>query len=287
MTKFTKTLKVLNQSVSYLLMLFSLFLSNSLLSQTENDWTKYNLKGKVRSIKEVSYKIKEEFGSFYKDKEEWDNPFVNDLYVPMSIQMSMQKSNKYIIFNRKGFEVESVLEGKLMDLTYLYKYLYNDYGILSEKTTYDADGRFIRKYKYSFLKGSVLSSKILLGDDGHPLWMYKYEYDDDENLILKDSFFFIDGIGRVETIHLYEYDYRGNNTLIKEYNSARKLMTATFYEYDNKSNVIEKYITWADGEHHIKRHYTYNFDINGNWISCFVWIDEKPEYVIEREIQYF
>ena len=58
-------------------------------------------------------------------------------------------------------------------------------------------------------------------------------------------------------------------------------------KYDEKGNKIESNRYNSDGSLYIKWTYKYEFDKQGNWIKRIDFKDEIPEFILEREYEYY
>lgn len=58
-------------------------------------------------------------------------------------------------------------------------------------------------------------------------------------------------------------------------------------KYDEKGNKIESNEYNSDGSLYSKWTYKYEFDKQGNWIKRIDFKDEIPEFILEREYEYY
>ena len=71
------------------------------------------------------------------------------------------------------------------------------------------------------------------------------------------------------------------------YNSDGSLRSKDTYKYDEKGNKIEENMYNSDGSLRSKYTYKYEFDKQGNWIKKIEFKDGIPEYILERQYEYY
>ena len=67
------------------------------------------------------------------------------------------------------------------DLRYNYRDKYNEYGNVTENTSYNADGELISEWKYQFDEDGNRTVGMIFGEDGELDGRYNYQYDEDGN----------------------------------------------------------------------------------------------------------
>ena len=70
-------------------------------------------------------------------------------------------------------------------------------------------------------------------------------------------------------------------------NDILELIFKDKYKYDGNRNLIERKEYNEDGELKNKSSYKYEFDDKENWIQQIIFKDDKPAFIIEREIKYY
>ena len=93
--------------------------------------------------------------------------------------------------------------------------------------------------------------------------------------------------GSLDSKWTYKYDEKGNNIEENRYNSDGSLYSKWTYKYDEKGNNIESNRYKSDGSLDSKWTYKYEFDKQGNWIKRIDFKDEIPEFILEREYEYY
>lgn len=207
--------------------------------------------GKVKSIRETLYSLKEKFGELKKDG------------VP---------SNSYYWFDENTNLIKEQTSESTWDST-LFKYDnehklieedYYDEGIIQAKRVYEYSNENTKR-KESYIYKNILHISVSIFDRK----MNKIElneYEDD---------------GTPSTKHIYQYDSKSN--LIKEtYQFPNEKINQINYKYDGKNNKIEEKREGVIS-------FTYKFekiDKFGNWLKQTA-ISDDPFYVIERKIDYY
>lgn len=307
-TYFTKSLVVL-------LVLLAIPSCNS--DKKENDWDKNNLKGKVKSITEISYEAKDRFGKIEKvsrkrkyDIYDYQKKFNNEGYLIEKKEFNSDDRLKFII---KYDDIGNPIEGNehISDGSFLKRYIniYNDKGVVIEHNNYNSVGKIESKFTFKYDKRGNKIETNEYNSDGNIETKYIYKYDDKGNKVEKKKYN-LDGI--LEKKYIFKYDDKGN--LLEETFYSEDLEKITKYDYqyddignkiisknylyenfsykvvdiyDNKGNEIEA--IFYDEYEVITSHYTYEyeFDEQKNWIKKIEFKNQTPTYLLEREIVYF
>ena len=306
-------------------LLFTVLLIVTLSCSVENDLSKTELKGKVKSVKEISYSAIKKFGKLTKDVKKRENNKEYDTYKEYNIEgniileqkyyssgsMRDQNSFKYKGMLKLGFDTEFYNGDKILNFKSIFKYD-DKRNIIEESNYYDIDESPVKKttYKYDD-KGNQVEMAIYSEDgnlnlkdiskydnkgnkvefnsysgNGDLRFKSIYEYDDQGNEVEWISY---NEDGKLEFKYIYEYDDNGNQVKYMRYNENDKLNFIAIYKYDDNGNVVEKSLKInAIAEPFSIESYTYEYDNKNNWIKKTI---EKTEsfdfYIIEREIEYF
>ena len=139
-------------------------------SEKKNDLTEENLKGKVKSIKETTYKAIEKFGQIEKGDVLYD--VFNDPFIT-------------IIYNEKGDRIEENHYNSDGSLDYKVTYKYDENGNKIEGNIYFSDGSLLEKYTYKYDEKGNIIEKNRYNSNGSldEKYTYKYEYDKNNNWI--------------------------------------------------------------------------------------------------------
>ena len=210
-----------------------------------NDLQDYNLRGKVKSVRETSYKAFDKFGEIQKGD-------ITDEYNLFN--------NYYALYNTKGnllTEIEYKIDGSIdYKSTYLYdkndrvseiiginndgsqdKWVskYDESGYLVEDNWYEDDGGLYLKYLYANdNKGNALSQSCY-SDDGTMKSKYIHKYDLEDNLTERKEY---NSLGQIILEQKYVYDETGNR--IESIYKRSNYYNMSLSSYDTKNNVIEE-----------------------------------------------
>jgi len=260
-----------------------LILFSSYSSQKDDtDWAELNLSGKVKSITSTSYEAEEKFGEIV----------ISEIRTESESRTPAAEPIEKITFNKKGNIIEINRYGSDGSLASKSTYKYDDEGNRIELNRYDSDGNLSWKETYKNDNEGNRIEMNTYGSDGSLSWKRTYKYDDEGNKIeisIYEHRFGRDGnfFGK----STYKYDDEGNRIEINRYGSDGSLASKITYKYDDEGNRIEenKYIQFydPDGSLTSKHTYKYEYDKKGNWISRIEFEDDVPEYITEREIEYF
>ena len=86
---------------------------------------------------------------------------------------------------------------------------------------------------------------------------------------------------------LIVYDKNGNEIEVNKYNSDGSLSYKYTHKYDENGNKTERNSYNSDGSLSSKYIYKYELDEQGNWIKKIIFMDGIPEYIRERQYEYY
>ena len=286
------------KNILYTFLAFGLFFScnnkqNDFIDNIENDIVYHienYLRGNVKSIYTTSFVAIEKFGEIEKGDKEWQYSYEYDnksiYYEWEKIEHNyydkdgeLFRKYKYKVDEGGGFDVPFDLnvlnkkgetlgtradehniydkDGEILGNYADYKLDYS--GNKIEKNYYDKDGELFRKYKYKYVDGNHI-------DNG--LGTFNV-YDKDGGLFQK---------------YIYKF-FLGNLIEKNCYDKDGELFRKYKYKVDYNSRLIEKNVYDKDGDLEYKSNY--KFDDKENWIQQIKFIDDKPAFIIEREIKYY
>jgi len=281
-----------------ILVSFIVLNSCSTVDRKDNDLKKMDIYGKVKSIRVFSYEAVNKFGEILKGKRKIINSFSKD---------------QNILFNEVGNQIEMDEYNSDGSLYRKYIYKYDDKRNRIEENIYKSDGSLSRKitFKYDY-KGNQFEEKWCNSDGSlYEKRNNKYDkkgnqieqklYNSDGNFVSKNNSKF-DGKGNRIEWNLYnpdgslfskntsKYDDKGNNIEFNSYLSDENFSKGDekiTYKYNDKGNPIEMIVYNSDGRLDIKRTYEYEYDNESNWILQIIFDDKIPQYILEREIEYY
>ena len=267
--------------------------SNSQVT-SKSDLQELEVKGKVKSLRETSYKAINVSGKIQKGKRKTENS---------------DEKDSFISFNEKGNKIERIeytSDGKTYEkLSYLYDDKGYDTIIYNEKDSHNLIAKYVHKYDE---KGNLIERRHY-NPDGSNDNIYTYKYDENKNLV-EYNWFKKDG--NFGSKDIYKYDTKGNMLEDATYKSDERLEWKITYEYNDSGNCVEEntykgskfYIKYLkkfddkgnqieidlckeDGTPYRKYYQKYEYDKNGNWVMQTQFEKDKPTYIYERELVYF
>ncbi len=189
----------------------------------KNDVTEMNLIGKVKSVKEFSYDIKEVFGK----AEKGERNFIDEFEMFFD---EKGKLTKKVFLNSLNGEIKN---------TETFEYKDN---LLIESNYYSTNDSLLSKtlYKYDLKKKLELEEHYYGNGDLNYKWEYKYNKDNLDSLRLRYDY---NNKVDYKIINVYE----GTNKISEErYRDNDSIIQKLFFKYDKGFKVEEKWI-FADG----------------------------------------
>lgn len=266
-------------------------------SDKDNSIKEMNLKGNIKSIKEIYFDGNEKFGEYV--KEEWK----------YTIDYSFNEDGN--IIERNSYYAP---KNSIRDKT---KYLYNDKNQIFEENKYDSSGNLESTYKYNYDEIGNKTEKISI-QHNKIVSTEKYIYDNkgklqemqyvllDGSITLSEKYKYdINGllIEKIEYCYGCGYDESEVSSVINRYNNKGQLIeicnansnsTSVKRIYDNNGEKIKQINYYDDGTPNGDEFTTkIKYDEKGNWIHKTIigtvnLFNETPSIRIEeREIEYY
>ena len=260
-----------------------------------------NLKGKVRSVEQVSYKAIDNGGVITKGvKENNSQGCVNgDFLMQFDASGRETKETYYdemkimMVLNHKfndALKIEDIEKTEETNkVVYEYTYKYNAKGkVLELKTTQNCsdntsyNNKSVFKYDTSdklietniYVNGGAKSQgKTLFTYDSRGVLSERQAYNED---------------GKPWFKYTFKYDDKGNQLEENAWTLDNRKIDKTFvYKYDSNNNVIQKDLFQPAGKLSKSFTYKYEYDKTGNWIKRTDFIDNKVTYILERQLVYY
>lgn len=255
----------------------------------KNDLENENLNGNVKSVKRYYKPAVEKFGEITEKKKRTgieSLKIFNDIGNLTVHNMYDWDGNltKYIFkYDDNGNVIARYDYNSDGSLRFKSTIVYDDNGNGIEDNIYNSDGdlkyKHIKKYDN---KGNRIEDNVY-NSDGSLLKKRTIKYDDNGNKIEINGYI-NDPLGYSKKKSTFIYDDKGNEIEEIRYDFSTK----NTFKYDVNGNVIEslhRYI--EDGSLDSKTTNKYEFDKKGNWIKKIEIVNESPESVFEREIEYY
>ncbi|AFL96689.1 hypothetical protein ACQ1Q1_08150 [Ornithobacterium rhinotracheale] len=230
----------------------------------KTDAEEMHLKGKVKSVKQTTYKAVEKFGQVERGSE---SGFNND--------------NFYVVFNEKGNCIEEVRYNSEGNIDRKSTLAYDEKENCIERVRYNAEGSIDEKMTLAYDdKGNKIECVFYNSDDS----IYSkstYAYDEKGNCIEEVWYNSEDSIDVKST---YFYDEKGNVRTVVWYDSEGSMTRKNIYDYEGNQIQVDYYN--SEGKFY-RETYTYEYDTHDNWIKKITYKNDKAESIAEREITYY
>lgn len=215
---------------------------NGRTENKENDWKKDNLKGKVKSYTEKTYKLAQqngseigkELGHFYKKFDVYGNLIEWGEY-----------NDKNILIEKETYQYnennDKILEERIKDTFYdKITYKYDKNNNIIEESRFRKNGTLYEQtiYKYNEKGYRILEEKY---SDGNLSFITQISLDGKGNQIERSNFTLSPSGYQFANKETYRYNNNGNKVEYNWYNSehsSRSRQTKT-YNYDKNGNEIE------------------------------------------------
>lgn len=281
----------------------------------ENDWTKDQLKGKIKSYSESEYILLDDVSAIENDIGSRNRPWIRQTNKNYDTKGNVIRETNYDSAGRLSFEIYQCfnemgnliekIKKDITDTIYRETYLYGKNGVINEYYFYKAQD-LTYSYKDIFgydYKGNLIERKSY-NFNGTLKRELKYEYDQERNLIeLQDDDYSIDSFSRTSS----KYDDKGNRiestlsipgdeTFIDKttwrYNeksyciaithlscgdSIKSELNETYFSYDDVGNTIE--MKFSNRESFVRR--TYKYDQMRNLIEESMFTGAKFDKLVE------
>jgi len=254
----------------YLILVSAILLNCSNETIRKTDLDEMHIKGKVKSVKIFQYKAVKKNGKIKKEK-------IDNSGSSVSV-------NNQFDFNKKGMVTEQrkyISDRFSKKFTYVYD---DDLNILS-KDYYDNSGNLLAESKFENVHNSngelIEEKEFMTGKNLDNNWTHKFFKN--KNKVKK-----IDYSGE-KSHEIREYFYDKNGNLIQEnWNSPDgTIHMKTIMEY-NDGNLKQTSILDSKDSLISNQYFEYlEFDHGNNWTKLLISENNKPESIIEVEIEYY
>lgn len=174
------------------------------------------------------------------------------------------------IYNQEGMIIERSEYFSNGSLNYKLKYSYDEKGNITDESYEDKS--YSSKAKYTYDKNGNLIEKSAYDANGDLKGRAKYTYDENGNMI-ESSLYGSEGSEKAK----YSYDKKGNKVEGNYYNLDGKFSGKSKTAYDKKGNIIEN--SYYYGEE-LSYKTTFSYDKKGNMTA------EETQYSYNEELDY-
>ncbi|MDP3445792.1 MAG: hypothetical protein Q8T08_23270 [Ignavibacteria bacterium] len=272
-----------------------------------------NLKGEIKSVHDLTYKAVEKFGEITKGERE--DGGLNNTF---SLYNKNGNREEFILYDEYDTIIQKYIykyndTDKLIEQIYILGKKtvsktvckYNDNDKSKESITYNVNGEILDKTISKYDNKENLIEIDYYNSQGDLNAKTKYKYDKRGNNI---EYVAYNSDGNLNFRQLYKYDTKSNVIEEISYDLNGNITGTTFYEYDNSNfKILDKHIL-PDGK--IDSHQTFKYDKNGyiiewnwnslalkvykyeydkksNWVKQISYLNEMPESICERKIEYY
>jgi hypothetical protein len=261
------------------------------LKKTTNDWSRQNLKGKVKSLTLYWYNNIDSLGQITKNSEKYVlHYFLFDKngYVIKDVTNFDMTGRQYEYDTKGNLIVETTYDNNFMMMLYKMTYNYDNNGKLIGGALFAKTGGTPENtYNYKYDLNGILIEEDCFDDKGRLSHKNKYKNDTKGNQI-EDIKFDSDSVSVFKNI--YKYDSIDEKIEYYQYDSKDSLVIKEIYIYDRDKNILEEknYNVYNSPDKRNLYHiYKYDFDKTGNWIKRIDYINNIPKYIKVRELEYY
>jgi hypothetical protein len=185
-------------------------------------------------------------------------------------------------YDAKGDKVKDIKYRLSGDIYLQYEYKYDDNGNRIHEALLDGRDSLIRKIEFKY-DNDVLLEDISYDKDGNKEKCYKYAYNEKNQVSGQQIFDAVDSLKKS-----YSFSYNDLDQRIEElkHNAKGELIERYTYTYDQQGNVLKEDIFGADGKIIQSYRYQYIYDEHNNWTQRYIFTNDQPTLLLEREIEY-
>ncbi|MDR2564019.1 MAG: hypothetical protein LBC98_08790 [Prevotellaceae bacterium] len=271
---------MMNYSTSAVKLLAILILFAQTALAQKNDREKMNLKGKVKTVMQIEYKI----GEDTEDEARMKYVFNSKGYKTAEISEDREGNSIYrndFAYDKTGRLISETETDNLINYVMVKSYKYNSLGKI-EQIKVEAKKDLLQTFVYEYSDGGNTRNIKLLKKKGMTDENFIQKYDANENMIEE-----IRTEGNEYKKFVYLYDEMNRLIAKEEYNKSDRLRYKTEYAYDMFGNVITETSGYVGGTASPTVFtYVYQYDEHGNWTNVREQSEGKTFNVISRRIEY-
>jgi len=255
-------------TVINVLVILILMSSYSYIKKENNDLSEFNLKGKVKSIREYTYENIDNVGDIQNNKPNGKFVLCYNIKGNLTKRDSYHSDGRLVVnhiykYDNDGFLIERIVF-TLGEMDFGYTFKYDDKGNEIESTSYNSDGNLDYTIIFKYDINGNLVEKIRYNSNGKFEEKSKYTYDD-KDIKMDGIWIMYNSDGGIELKTVYKYDDRGNEIEINLYQTDGSITEKHKQNFDDNGNIIESISFYPNGNIYSKD--TYEFDNNGNQIE--------------------
>jgi hypothetical protein len=249
----------------------------------KNDWSELKLNGRVKSLKEITYKAVDRFGEIKGTDITAENYTIFDDKGNIT-ELRRGKDKTITKYNNMGQRIEENYYKSDDSLGNKRTFIYDKKGNAIEIHFYGPDGglssKIISKYDD---KGDMIESNMYLSN-GDLFAKKNYKYDNIGQEIERNMYHSDGSLGQKR---IYKYDSKGQRIEENYYGSDSGLSSKIISKYDDRGNKIEENEYNPGGNLRNNSTYKYKLDSNDNWTQKIEYTNYVPVTIVERILEYF
>ena len=188
-------------------------------------------------------------------------------------------------YDKFGNKIGQKTSGNSGNLQYTKKWNYNANGNAVEEIVDNEGGYDDYKYFMKYDKYGNQIEQFKQKNNGEKKLNFKKEFNSDSYIINKTTF---NSDGSRKSMKTWNRNKMNITIEYINYKSKRGLFYRALKTiYDNNGNKKERIKYNPNGSVNIKQTYSYEFDKQGNWVKRIDYKNNKPIYLLEREIDYY
>jgi YD repeat-containing protein len=264
-------------------------------SSKTTDLEALNLKGKVKCVKETSYRVEK-------------NGDGNFLFIARENRKACKKDMQ-TLFDDRGNGIEIIFFNSDESISSKSEIEHNTQNNALGESRYDSEGKLLFKKKYKYNSKGKRIEEINLDADGKTQFISisttDKNGDEVESLMFSENGSVdikwiskfdkkgkriemrrLDEEADYEVLFSFKYDNEGKLIEEIEHRADGKIITKTSFKYDQSGQVVEEIFTDEDNNSELWV-FEYEYDEVGNWIKRIEIKENKPVYLVVRDIDYF
>lgn len=230
----------------------------------KNDWQKENLKGKVKSVKSVTYQYVNNNGK-------------------MERGALLPHFNTLEEYNSKGFKIKGSRFSDKGKTTSAWLYSYDENNYLTKVEIFNDKSQIEEVLKYTFEPKAQTETVIGYNANGVVSGQQIITYNDKGNKINELS---LNANNEFLLNQSITYDSK-QNVSEKKFEDKEGKRVVLEYVYDDKNNVIQENYYGEGKQLYGQKIFSYKYDNQGNWIERTESIYEVERVMTQREIEYY
>lgn len=188
-------------------------------------------------------------------------------------------------------------------------YTYDDKKRIKEELYYQGKPTIQNKLVFEYDDNDNKLSEIYYDNEDHLIWKTLSQYNDNKQLVNSQTFTRNNSLD-VEIFKTYDeknrliatesfetfdnsknseaFEYDENDNIISwKVFQNKKLVSATYYQYDSNNNLTAEVVSNPDGKETSRKTIEYTYDGNNNWITKKTTINNERVLLTSRKIEYY